>query len=66
MFTLTQMEGRNDSVGTATGYLLGGREIGVRLLTGERGFSLLHNVHTGPGALPAFYSIHTGVSLPGF
>jgi hypothetical protein len=60
------MASRDDSGGTETGYLLDGQGIGVRLLTRERGFALLHNVHTGSGAQPACYAMDTVGSFPGF
>jgi hypothetical protein len=51
---------RDSVVGTATGYGLDDRGVGVRY--GQE-FSLLHVVHTGSGVHPASYSMGTGVSF---
>jgi hypothetical protein len=42
-----------------------GRTVGVRLLTGERDYSLLHSVKTDSGAHPAYCSVGTGGDVPG-
>jgi hypothetical protein len=49
---------RKFSVGIATGYGLGGREIGVPFLEGAKS-CLLHNVEIRSGALTAFYPMDT-------
>jgi hypothetical protein len=37
----------------------------VRITAGSKYFSILHNVHSGSGALPVSYSIGIGESFPG-
>jgi hypothetical protein len=55
--------GSRDSVGIATGYVLDGRGVGVRVPVGAR-FSPLHVVQTDYGAHPASYLIGTEGSFP--
>jgi hypothetical protein len=50
---------RDSSVGIAKGYGLDGRGS----IPGD--FSLLHGVHTGSGAHPAYYTMGTGGDFPG-
>jgi hypothetical protein len=40
-------------------------KVGVRFPAGTRDSSLLHNVHTDPGAHPASYPMGTGGCFPG-
>jgi hypothetical protein len=51
-------------VGTASGYGLDDRRVGVRVLVGQE-LSLLHVVQTGSGAHRAFCSMGIGGSFPG-
>jgi hypothetical protein len=55
---------QGSAVGIATAYGLDNREVGVRVLVGSE-FSLLHIVHTGSGAHPAYYPMGTRGSFPG-
>jgi hypothetical protein len=62
----TSSSGSRDSpVGTATGYWLDERMIGVRFPAGAGNFSLRHHVQTGSGSHPASYPVGTGGSFPG-
>jgi hypothetical protein len=54
---------RESAVGTATGYRLDGRGVGVRVPVRARFF--LHVAQTGSGAHPAFYSMGIEGSFPG-
>jgi hypothetical protein len=55
---------RDSSVGTATGYGLNDRGVGVRVPVGQE-FSLLHVVQTGSGVHPTSYPMGTRGSFPG-
>jgi hypothetical protein len=55
---------QNSAVGTATGYGLDGRGVGVRDPVGA-GFSSRHVVQTGSGAHPDSNTMDTGTSFPG-
>jgi hypothetical protein len=66
-FTFTvlyKVKSRDSSVGTATGYGLNDRLIGVRFPAGVGNFSLRHRVQTGFGAQTASYTMSTGGFLP--
>jgi hypothetical protein len=56
---------QDSAVGTATGYRLDGRGVGVRVLARTGELPLLHVVQTGSRAHPAFYRMVTGGSFPG-
>jgi len=51
---------RDSSVGTATGYGLDDRMIGVRFPAGSGTLSLRYRVHTGSGAHPTSYPVGMG------
>jgi hypothetical protein len=51
------LKSRDSSVGTATSYRLDYRESVPWFSAGERGFSLLESVQTGPGAHATSYSV---------
>jgi hypothetical protein len=53
------------SVGTATGYGLDDRMIGVPFPARAGNFSLLHHVHTGSGVHLVSYPMGTEGSFPG-
>jgi hypothetical protein len=55
---------RNSAVGTATGYGLESRRLGVRVLVGLR-FFCLHVAQTGSGAHPTSYPMDTEGPFPG-
>jgi hypothetical protein len=55
---------RDSSVGITTGYGLGDRGVGVRVLVGSRIY-LLHVVQSGFVVHPTSYPIGTGGSVPG-
>jgi hypothetical protein len=59
------MEGRDGSVGIATGYGLDDRGSEIGFPVGARNFSLHHRVQTGSEVHPASCPLDTGGSFPG-
>jgi hypothetical protein len=57
-------DSQDSPVGIATGYVLDGRGIGVRVPVGSS-FSPLHVVQTSPGTRPASYPLGAGAVSPG-
>jgi hypothetical protein len=63
LFSVPWHISRDNGVVIATGYVLNGRDIGVRVLVGTK-FSLLHVVQTGSGARPDSFPIGNGGFSP--